>query len=110
MPFKVTFNFPTDLSRCKSPRLFTCLNIFFHTSNHWWCVFILFVIVSFFFFPRLMKDWNSIDASKYRNNKDFGFYSFPNSSSYTSYSFGAAKPRANMFVEKVVVRPGFHEG
>lgn len=53
-----------------------------------------------------MKDWNSTNASKYRNNKDFGFCSFPKCSGYTSYSFGAAKPWANVFVEKAVVRPG----
>lgn len=51
MPFKVTFHLPTDLSWCKTPRLLTCfLNIFFHAFNHWWCVSILFVTVSFFFF------------------------------------------------------------
>lgn len=107
MPFKVTSHLPTDLSRCKTLRLFTCfLNIFFHAFNLWWCVSILFVTVSLFFFSRLMKDWNSTNASKYRNNKDFGFCSFPKSSGYTSYSFGAAKPWADVFVEKAVVRPG----
>lgn len=97
MSFKIIFHFPTHLSTCKTHGLFTCfLNTYFCTFSHWCCVLILFVIVSFFFFSRLMKDWNSTDASKCRNNKDFGLCSFPNSPSYASCSFGASKPWANV--------------
>lgn len=105
MSFKIIFHFPTHLSTCKTHGLFTCfLNVYFCTFNHWWCVLILFVIVSFFFF----QDWWRTGTPQMLQNagitRILGSVPFLIVPAMLVAPLVLLNPEL-MFVEKVVVRP-----